>query len=85
MVSEIRLGERVVRREFEAGLAGVPQVVAGSRLTGEYDYELRVVCRDAAEFEGVVDRLRQEHGVVNLRSRLVLHDIPVGWSGLVAR
>ncbi len=83
MVSEIRLGERVVRREFEAGLSAVPQVVAGSRLTGEYDYELRVVCRDAAEFEGVVDRLRQHHGVVGLRSRMVLHDIPVGWSGLV--
>jgi Lrp/AsnC family leucine-responsive transcriptional regulator len=83
MVSEVRLGESVLRREFEASLADVPQVVAGSRLTGDYDYELRVVCRDAAEFEGVVDRLRQRHGVRSLRSRMVLHDIPVDHTGLV--
>ena len=36
------------------------------RLTGEYDYQLRVACADAAEFETVIDRLKREHGVREL-------------------
>ncbi|KRE36978.1 hypothetical protein ASG73_11730 [Janibacter sp. Soil728] len=85
MVSEIRLGERTVRREFAESLRAVPQVVAGSRLTGDYDYELRIACRDAQEFEAVVDRLRQDHGVVAIRSRMVLHDLEVDPGGLTRR
>lgn len=84
MVSEIRLGESAVRREFADSLRAVPQVVAGSRLTGDYDYELRIACRDAAEFEAIVDRLRQEHGVVAIRSRMVLHDLEINPSGLAS-
>ena len=45
MVSEVRLRESTVRREFAASLAAIPQIVAGSRLTGDYDYELRLACR----------------------------------------
>lgn len=82
MVSEIRLAETVVRREFAAGLVEIPQIVAGSRLTGDYDYELRIACRDAAEFESIVDRLRRDHGVVAIRSRMVLHDLEVNPAGL---
>lgn len=82
MVSEIRLGESVVRRDFEEGLGTIPQIVAGSRLTGDYDYELRIACRDAAEFESIVDLLRREHGVVAIRSRMVLHDLDVSPGGL---
>lgn len=82
MVSEIRLGERVVRHEFESGLSDVPQLVSGSRLTGDYDYELRLACRDAAEFEAIVDRLRANHGVVAIRSRMVLHDLVVDPGGV---
>ena len=84
MISEIRLGETVVRREFEAGLGDVPQVVSGSRLTGDYDYELRLACRDATEFESIVDRLRQDHGVIAIRSRMVLHDLQVDQGGLAS-
>lgn len=83
MVSEIRIQDTMARPDFEAGLREIAQLVAGSRLTGEYDYELRLVCRDAAEFETVVDRLRRDHGVLNIRSRMVLHDIAVDTSGLL--
>ncbi|MBD3926151.1 Lrp/AsnC family transcriptional regulator [Nocardioides cavernae] len=75
MVSDIRLRDGWDRQEFERGLARVPQVVSGSRLTGEYDFLLRLACVDAAEFETVVDTLKREHGVRELRSRLVLHEL----------
>ncbi|MEU4671954.1 Lrp/AsnC ligand binding domain-containing protein [Amycolatopsis sp. NPDC023774] len=49
-----------------ASTTGVP-----ASMTGEYDYQLRLACLDPAEFETVVDRLKREHGVRELRSRLV--------------
>ena len=75
MVSDVRLREGWDRAEFERGLQRVPQVVSGSRLTGEYDFLLRLACIDAAEFETVVDTLKRDHGVRELRSRLVLHEL----------
>ena len=82
MVSEVRLRESTVRRDFAASLSAIPQIVAGSRLTGDYDYELRLACRDAEEFESIVDRLRADHGVVAIRSRMVLHDLEIDPGGL---
>ncbi len=78
MVSDIRLRDGWDRSEFERGLARVPQVVSGSRLTGEYDFLLRIACVDASEFEMVVDTLKRDHGVRELRSRLVLHELDLG-------
>ena len=75
MMSDIRLREGWDRAEFERGLERVPQVVAGSRLTGEYDFQLRISCVDPTEFESVVDTLKRDHGVRELRSRLVLHEL----------
>ncbi len=78
LLSDIRLREGVERKEFERTLAGVPQVIGAMRLTGDYDYQLRVVCADAPEFESVIDRLKREHGVRELRSRLLLHEVHLG-------
>jgi Lrp/AsnC family leucine-responsive transcriptional regulator len=76
-VSDIRLREGIDRGDFEQGLAALPQVIAGMRVTGEYDFQLTVACTDTAEFEHVVDSLKAEHGVLESRSRLVLHEIAV--------
>src|SRR5258706_6035994 len=78
LLSDVRLGEGVDRAEFERGLASVAQVITAMRLTGEYDYQLRVVCTDAQEFETVIDLLKRDHGVRELRSRLLLHEVPLG-------
>ena len=78
LLSDIRLREGVDRRQFERDLVGVPQLLTAMRLTGEYDYQLRVVCVDAAEFEAIIDRLKRDHGVRELRSRLLLHEVQLG-------
>ena len=83
MLSDIRLRTGLDRGEFESGLAEVPQVIAAMRVTGEYDYELRIICAHAAEFETVVDVLKRDHGVRELRSRLMLHEVPLGPGTLV--
>jgi Lrp/AsnC family leucine-responsive transcriptional regulator len=83
LLSDIRLREGVERKEFERTLVAVPQVIGAMRLTGDYDYQLRVVCADAPEFESVIDRLKREHGVRELRSRLLLHEVQLGLERLL--
>lgn len=84
MLSDVRLREQVDRAEFERGLDSVPQVVSAMRLTGEYDYELRLACVDPAEFETVIDLLKRDHGVRELRSRMLLHEVTLGPHRLLA-
>jgi Lrp/AsnC family leucine-responsive transcriptional regulator len=85
MISDIRLREGVDRTAFETQLRDVPQVRGAMRLTGEYDYQLRMACTDTPEFESVVDRLKAELGVRQLRSRLMLHEVPLGLERAIAR
>jgi Lrp/AsnC family leucine-responsive transcriptional regulator len=61
----------------------VPQVVSAMHITGDYDYELRVVCAHSAEFESVIDLLKRDHGVRELRSRLLLREFPLSPTGLL--
>jgi Lrp/AsnC family transcriptional regulator, leucine-responsive regulatory protein len=84
LLSDVRLREGTVNAEFERDLADVPQVVAAMRLTGEYDYQLRVACTDAHDFEAVVNVLKAEHSVRELRSRLMLHEVTLGPDRLLA-
>jgi Lrp/AsnC family transcriptional regulator, leucine-responsive regulatory protein len=83
MVADIRLREDVDRRRFEQGLQSVRQVVAGARMTGEYDYQLRFACVGPAEYETIVDQLKRDHGVREIRSRLLLHDIVIDVGNLL--
>ena len=85
LIVDIHLGEDVNRKDFEAGLSTVPQVVWALHLTGRYDYQLRVVCTDATEFESVIEALKHEHGVRQLESHLVLREVPLGLAGLLNR
>lgn len=78
LLSDVRLREGTDRGQFEAGLTTVGQVVSAMRLTGEYDYQLRIACADSSEFESVIDGLKRDHGVRELRSRLLLHEVPLG-------
>jgi Lrp/AsnC family leucine-responsive transcriptional regulator len=83
LMSDVRLRETVDRGEFERGLAEVEQVIGAVRLTGDYDYLLQVACADPEEFEQVIDRLKRDHGVREVRSRLVLHEVPIALEKLI--
>ncbi|MGH2835812.1 MAG: Lrp/AsnC family transcriptional regulator [Solirubrobacteraceae bacterium] len=83
LMSDVRLREAVDRGEFERGLTEVEQVIGAVRLTGDYDYLLEVACADPEEFEQVLDRLKRDYGVREVRSRLVLHEVPIELEKLV--
>jgi hypothetical protein len=60
-------------------VAGRPAAAPSARS----GYELRVVCANSAEFEAVIDVLKRDHGVRELRSRLLLREVPLGPAGLL--
>jgi Lrp/AsnC family leucine-responsive transcriptional regulator len=78
LISEVRLKEGTDNAAFEQSLAGIPQLTEAYRVTGEYDYQLRLACVGTKEFERVLGALKRDHSVREVRSRLVLHAIPVG-------
>jgi hypothetical protein len=51
----------------------------------ESGYELCIACADATEFQSVIDLLKRDHGVRELRSRLVLGEVRLGPTGLLGQ
>jgi Lrp/AsnC family leucine-responsive transcriptional regulator len=82
-LSDTKLHPEVDRIGFERELAEVPQVLAATHTTGEYDYQIRLACRDTEELESVVDRLRAL-GVREIHSRIVLSEVTFRGTGLLA-
>lgn len=61
---------------FEAGVAGIPQVVQAQRLFGDPDYLLRIVTSDLAAYQRLQDeRLSALPGVQRMTSTLVMKRI----------
>jgi Lrp/AsnC family leucine-responsive transcriptional regulator len=83
LLIDVRLREGVTRATFESGLTKLPQAVSAAHITGEYDYELRVACANHAEIETVIDRLKEELGVRELRSRMILGEVDLSPAGLL--
>ena len=73
-LSDTKLHAEVDRLTFERELASIPQVLAATHTTGEYDYQIRVACTDTQDLEQVVDRLRAV-GVREIHSRIVLGEV----------
>jgi Lrp/AsnC family transcriptional regulator, leucine-responsive regulatory protein len=80
--SDLKLKDAVERRDFEADLAGVPQVLSATHTTGEFDYQLRLVTSGTDELQAVVDTLRRL-GAREVHSRIVLGEVRFDPSRLV--
>lgn len=57
---------------FEAALAHLPGIVEAIRVTGAWDYQLRVRVPDAAHIDELIRRLKREAGAEQTQTRLVL-------------
>lgn len=85
MLTDIRLRNDVLSDDFHDSLARIPQVVSAAHTTGDYDYQLRIACKDAKEFERIADQLKRNHGVRESRSRLLLRELPLGPARILGR
>jgi Lrp/AsnC family leucine-responsive transcriptional regulator len=75
---QVRLEQQVERtlKNFEAAVAGWPEVLECYLMTGDSDYLLRVVVADIPALERfVLDRLTTIKGVANIRSSFALKQV----------
>ena len=75
VIAEARLNnhEKADFRRFEQAVADMPEVVECLKVSGEYDYILRFVCADMAQYHELSERLLDTgRGVAHLSSHVVL-------------
>jgi Lrp/AsnC family leucine-responsive transcriptional regulator len=77
LISELRLRDGYDNAEFHRNLAAIPQIIEAFRMTGDYDYQIRLACTGTEEFQQILTTLKRDHGVRDIRTRLLLHEIPL--------
>lgn len=71
-VVDVKLGRDQDNDGFEAAIAPLTAIFEAAHLTGRADYELRVVCRDAAELDALLRHLKRDAGAAETETRIVL-------------
>src|ERR1700761_8537019 len=69
---DIRLLPATDPEEFERRVARLESVREMAFLTGRFDYQLRVACRDADDLNHTVRAIRREAGAAGTETRIVL-------------
>lgn len=58
---------------FDAAIGAVPQIVEASHVSGAFDYLLKVVVADLAEWTRIGERLTAEGGADRINTHVLLH------------
>jgi Lrp/AsnC family leucine-responsive transcriptional regulator len=69
---DVRLAAAGSNEEFEAATAKLEPITDAVHVTGRFDYQLRVACRDAAELDRLLRHLKREGGAAETETRVVL-------------
>ena len=69
---EVNMGPGHTNDSFEAAVAKLEAVTDADHVTGRFDYQLRVACRDTAELDRLLRQLKTQLGVVETETRVVL-------------
>ena len=72
----ITLERGVDSDQFAIEASQLPSVIEVLHLTGAPDYQLRVACRDTAELDLLLRRLRLRHGATDTETTIVLRSGP---------
>jgi Lrp/AsnC family transcriptional regulator, leucine-responsive regulatory protein len=70
---EVRLAPDWDDERFEAAVARLETVLEDIHVTGRTDHQLRIACRDTAELNATIRRLRRSCGAADTETRIVLH------------
>jgi Lrp/AsnC family transcriptional regulator, leucine-responsive regulatory protein len=71
---DVRLGAAQDAERFETAIGHLDVVTDAVHVTGRFDYQLRVACRDAAELDRTLRTLKRDAGVADTETRVVLRN-----------
>jgi Lrp/AsnC family leucine-responsive transcriptional regulator len=69
---DVRLLPATDPDQFERLVAGLPAVTELVFLTGRFDYQLRLACRDTEDLDQTVRTMRRDGGVSTTETRIVM-------------
>lgn len=69
---DVRLLPTTDHDDFERKVAKLPAVRELSFLTGRFDYQLRVACRDADDLDQTVRTIRRDAGAAQTETRIAM-------------
>jgi Lrp/AsnC family leucine-responsive transcriptional regulator len=72
---DVRLSPQTTPDDLERAASELDGVQEIAFLTGRFDFQLRVACRDAADLDRLLRALRATAGVAETETRLVLRDL----------
>jgi Lrp/AsnC family leucine-responsive transcriptional regulator len=72
---DVRLTPTTTPDDLERAALRLDGVQEIAFLTGRFDFQLRVACRDAADLDQLLRALRASAGVADTETRLVLRDL----------
>jgi len=74
---DVRLQPETSAQKFEAVVAKIPGIVSAATVTGDFDFRVRVACKDQSDLMRVIDTLRARAGVQGTNSAVICHEINV--------
>jgi Lrp/AsnC family leucine-responsive transcriptional regulator len=75
---DVKLQPGTSARSFEGEAAKIAGIVSAAVLTGEFDFRVRVACKDQTDLVRVIEALRAGAGVQGTNSAVICHEFNVG-------
>jgi Lrp/AsnC family transcriptional regulator, leucine-responsive regulatory protein len=76
-ITELQLGHDTDPAAFEAELSRTREVQSAVHVTGALDYVVLLACPDVATLDRLLTRWKQESGVDESSTRILLRDVPL--------
>lgn len=72
---DVRLGNDLTVEDLDSALGGLIPVTNAVHLTGRFDTQLHVACRDVAELDDLLETIKGKMGAEETNTRLILRTI----------
>jgi Lrp/AsnC family leucine-responsive transcriptional regulator len=75
VLMDVRLEAPAVADRFEDLVRSLDEVTDATHVTGRFDYQLRLACRDTAHVDRIIRLLKTKAGVIETDTRLALRTV----------
>ena len=75
---DVKLQSGTSAQSFETAVVKIPGIVSAAIVTGDFDFRVRVACKDQADLVRVIEALRARAGVQGTNSAVICREIDVG-------
>jgi len=74
---DVRLQPETSAHSFEAAVTKIPGIVSAAIVTGDFDFRIRVACKDQSDLVRVIETLRARAGVQGTNTSVICREINV--------